>query len=119
MTLEGVSILADEKQRDSAAENLADPFDLFTKPPMELDHINRTEHKIRPLLPITEEGEIPFEIRTTSGIYLNAKTLQCEYKLELQNTDGSDISEADDVAPINMIGMTYWKDIIVSFISYI
>ena len=60
MTLEGVSILTDEKQRDSAAENLADPFDHFTKPPMEYDHVSRTEVKIRQIMPLTDDGDIPY-----------------------------------------------------------
>ena len=115
MTLEGVSILADEKQRDSVAENLADPFDHFTKPPMEVDHVSRTEYKIRPILPITDEGEIPFEVKIYSGIYLDGKTIQSEMKLELENTDGTPIAADEDVAPINMIGMTYFKDVKVSF----
>ena len=82
---------------------------------MEIDHVSRTEHKIRPILPITDEGEIPFEVKTYSGIYLDGKTIQSEMKLEIENIDGTPIAADEDVAPINMIGMTYFKDVKVSF----
>ena len=116
MTLEGVSILTDEKQRDSVAENLADPFDHFTKPPMEFDHESKTEVKIRPIMPITEDGDLPFEIKTFSGIFLEGNTMQAEMKLKIKNADGTSVIAGDeDVAPINMIAMTQFKDIKVSF----
>ena len=116
MTLEGVSILTDEKQRDSVAENLANPFDHFTKPPMEYDHESKTEVKIRPILPITEDGDLPFEIKTFSGIFLEANSIQAETKFKLKNADGTTaIATDEDVAPINMIGMTQFKDVKVSF----
>ena len=117
MSAQGLGITTDEKQRESAEKNYADPFDLFTKPPIEHDHISKTEVKIRPSLPITEDGEIIFEIKTY-GNYMDAGCIEQEYFLKIRNEDGSsDMTGADDVAPINMIAATFWKDVKVSFRS--
>lgn len=117
MSVQGLGITTDEKQRESVEKNLADPFDLFTKPAIEHDHISKTEVKIRPSLPITEDGDITFEIRT-HGNYVEGSSIEQEYFLKIRNEDGtSAISDADDVAPINMIAATFWKDIKVSFRS--
>lgn len=117
MSVQGISITADEKQRESVEKVLADPFDLFTKPPIEHDHLSKTEVKIRPSLPITEDGDIIFEIKT-HGMYLDSNTIEQEYYLKIRNEDGlTDMSASDDVAPINMIAATFWKDIKVSFRS--
>lgn len=117
MSVQGLGITTDEKQRESVEKNLADPFDLFTKPAIEDDHIGKTEVKIRPSLPITEDGDIIFEIKTY-GNYFDGSSLEQEYFLKIRNEDGtSDMSDADDVAPINMIAATFWKDIKVSFRS--
>ena len=117
MSVQGISITADEKQRESVEKVLADPFDLFTKPTIEHDHLGKREVKIRPSLPITEDGDITFEIKT-HGNYLEGSSIEQEYFLKIRNEDGtSAISDADDVAPINMIAATFWKDIKVSFRS--
>ena len=117
MSVQGLGITTDEKQRESVEKNLADPFDLFTKPGIEQDHISKTEVKIRPTLPITEDGDITFEIKT-HGNYLEGSTIEQEYFLKIQNDDGETaMTNADDVAPINMIAATFWRDVKVSFRS--
>ena len=117
MSAQGIGITTDEKQRESAEKNLADPFDLFTKPGIEEDHISKEEVKFRPILPITEDGDIVFEIKT-HGNYLEGDSINAEFELKLKNADGTTaITAADEVAPINMIGATYWKDVKVIFRS--
>ena len=117
MSVQGISITADEKQRESVEKVLADPFDLFTKPTIEQDHLGKREVKIRPSIPITEDGDIIFEIKT-HGMYLDSNSIEQEYFLKIRNEDGlTDMSASDDVAPINMIAATFWKDIKVSFRS--
>ena len=117
MSAQGIGITTNEKQRESAEKNLADPFALFTKPGIEEDHISKEEVKFRPILPITQGGDIVFEIKT-HGNYFDSYTVNTEYKLEIENEDGETaITAADDVAPINMLGATLWKDIKVSFRS--
>ena len=117
MSAQGIGITTDEKQRESAEKNLADPFDLFTKPAIEEDHISKEEVKIRPILPITQGSDIVFEIKT-HGNYFDSDNINTEYKLEIENEDGETaITATDDVAPINMLGATLWKDIKVSFRS--
>ena len=119
MSVQGLGITTDEKQRESVEKILADPFDLFTKPAIEHDHISKTEVKIRPSLPITEDGDIIFEIKT-HGMYLDSNTIEQEYFLKIRNEDGTTAMAADDdVAPINMIAATLFKDIKVSFRSVI
>ena len=115
MSAQGIGITTDEKQRESAERNLADPFDLFTKPGIEQDHISKEEVKFRPTLEIKDDAPIDFEIKTY-GNYLEGDSLQYEFYLKIENEDGvSDMDAADDVAPINMIGATIWKNIKVSF----
>ncbi len=117
MSVQGLGITTDEKQRESVEKNLADPFDLFTKPGIEQDHISKTEVKIRPSLPITEDGDITFEIKT-HGNYVEGSSIEQEYFLKIQNDDGETaMTNADDVAPINMIAATFWRDVKVSFRS--
>ena len=117
MSVQGLGITTDEKQRESVEKNLADPFDLFTKPGIEQDHISKTEVKIRPTLPITEDGDITFEIKT-HGNYVEGSSIEQEYFLKIQNDDGETaMTNADDVAPINMIAATFWRDVKVSFRS--
>ena len=117
MSAQGIGITTDEKQRESAEKNLADPFDLFTKPAIEEDHISKEEVKFRPILPITEDGDIVFEIKT-HGNYLEGDSMHSEYELKIKNADNeTEMSATDDVAPINMIGATYWKEVKVSFRS--
>lgn len=117
MSAQGIGITTDEKQRESAERNLADPFDLFTKPGIEQDHISKEEVKFRPTLEIKDDAPIDFEIKTY-GNYLEGDSLQYEFYLKIENEDGvSDMDAADDVAPINMIGATIWKNIKVSFRS--
>ena len=117
MSAQGIGITTDEKQRESAERNLADPFDLFTKPGIEQDHISKEEVKFRPTLEIKDDAPIDFEIKTY-GNYLEGDSLQYEFYLKIENEDGlTEVDAADDVAPINMIGATIWKNIKVSFRS--
>ena len=117
MSAQGIGITTDEKQRESAERNLADPFDLFTKPGIEQDHISKEEVKFRPTLEIKDDTPIEFEIKTY-GNYLEGDSLQTEFFLKIENEDGvTEVGAADDVAPINMIGATIWKNIKVSFRS--
>ena len=117
MSAQGIGITTDEKQRESAERNLADPFDLFTKPGIEQDHISKEEVKFRPTLEIKDDAPIDFEIKTY-GNYLEGDSLQTEFFLKIENEDGlTEVDAADDVAPINMIGATIWKNIKVSFRS--
>ena len=117
MSAQGIGITTDEKQRESAERNLADPFDLFTKPGIEQDHISKEEVKFRPTLEIKDDTPIDFEIKTY-GNYLEGDSLQYEFYLKIENEDGlTEVDAADDVAPINMIGATIWKNIKVSFRS--
>ena len=117
MSAQGIGITTDEKQRESAERNLADPFDLFTKPGIEQDHISKEEVKFRPTLEIKDDTPIEFEIKTY-GNYLEGDSLQYEFYLKMENEDGvTEVTDADDVAPINMIGATIWKSIKVSFRS--
>ena len=117
MSAQGIGITTDEKQRESGEKNLAHPFDLFSKPAIEEDHISKEEVKFRPILPITEDGDIVFEIKT-HGNYMEGDSINAEYELKIKNADGvTDMSAADDVAPINMIGATFWKSVKVSFRS--
>ena len=117
MSAQGIGITTDEKQRESAERNLADPFDLFTKPGIEQDHISKEEVKFRPTLEIKDDTPIEFEIKTY-GNYLEGDSLQYEFYLKIENEDGlTEVDAADDVAPINMIGATIWKNIKVSFRS--
>ena len=117
MSAQGIGITTDEKQRESAERNLADPFDLFTKPGIEQDHISKEEVKFRPTLEIKDDAPINFEIKTY-GNYLEGDSLQYEFYLKIENEDGlTEVDAADDVAPINMIGATIWKNIKVSFRS--
>lgn len=117
MSAQGIGITTDEKQRESAERNLADPFDLFTKPGIEQDHISKEEVKFRPTLEIKDDAPINFEIKTY-GNYLEGDSLQTEFFLKIENEDGlTEVDAADDVAPINMIGATIWKNIKVSFRS--
>ena len=117
MSAQGIGITTDEKQRESAERNLADPFDLFTKPGIEQDHISKEEVKFRPTLEIKDGAPITFEIKTY-GNYLEGDSLQTEFFLKIENEDGvTEVGAADDVAPINMIGATIWKNIKVSFRS--
>ena len=117
MSAQGIGITTDEKQRESAERNLADPFDLFTKPGIEQDHISKEEVKFRPTLEIKDDTPIEFEIKTY-GNYLEGDSLQTEFFLKIENEDGvTEVGAADDVAPINMIGATIWKSIKVSFRS--
>ena len=117
MSAQGIGITTDEKQRESAERNLADPFDLFTKPGIEQDHISKEEVKFRPSLEIKDGAPINFEIKTY-GNYLEGDSLQTEFFLKIENEDGvTEVGAADDVAPINMIGATIWKNIKVSFRS--
>ena len=115
MSAQGIGITTDEKQRESAERNLDDPFDLFTKPGIEQDHISKEEVKFRPTLEIKDGAPIQFEIKT-HGNYLEGDSLQTEYFLKIENEDGvTAVGSTDDVAPINMIGATIWKNIKVSF----
>ena len=117
MSAQGIGITTDEKQRESAERNLADPFDLFTKPGIEQDHISKEEVKFRPTLEIKDDAPIDFEIKTY-GNYLEGDSLQYEFYLKIENEDGvTDMGASDDVAPINMIAATIWKSIKVSFRS--
>ena len=117
MSAQGIGITTDEKQRESAERNLADPFDLFTKPGIEQDHISKEEVKFRPTLEIKDDAPIDFEIKTY-GNYLEGDSLQTEFFLKIENEDGTtEVGATDDVAPINMIGATIWKNIKVSFRS--
>ena len=117
MSAQGIGITTDEKQRESAERNLDDPFDLFTKPGIEQDHISKEEVKFRPTLEIKDDAAIEFEIKT-HGDYLEGDSLQTEFFLKIENEDGvTEVGAADDVAPINMIGATIWKNIKVSFRS--
>lgn len=117
MSAQGIGITTDEKQRESAERNLADPFDLFTKPGIEQDHISKEDVKFRPSLEIKDGAPITFEIKTY-GNYLEGDSLQTEFFLKIENEDGvTEVGAADDVAPINMIGATIWKNIKVSFRS--
>ena len=117
MSAQGIGITTDEKQKESAERNLADPFDLFTKPGIEQDHISKEEVKFRPTLEIKDDTPIDFEIKTY-GNYLEGDSLQYEFFLKIENEDGvTEVDAADDVAPINMIGATIWKNIKVSFRS--
>ena len=117
MSAQGIGITTDEKQRESAERNLDDPFDLFTKPGIEQDHISKEEVKFRPILEIKDDAAIEFEIKT-HGDYLEGDSLQTEFFLKIENEDGTtEVTSADDVAPINMIGATIWKNIKVSFRS--
>ena len=117
MSAQGIGITTDEKQRESAERNLDDPFDLFTKPGIEQDHISKEEVKFRPTLEIKDDAPIQFEIKT-HGDYLEGDSLQTEFFLKIENEDGTtEVTSADDVAPINMIGATIWKNIKVSFRS--
>ena len=117
MSAQGIGITTDEKQRESAERNLDDPFDLFTKPGIEQDHISKEEVKFRPILEIKDDAAIEFEIKT-HGDYLEGDSLQTEFFLKIENEDGTtEVTAADDVAPINMIGATIWKNIKVSFRS--
>ena len=117
MCAQGIGITTDEKQRESAERNLDDPFDLFTKPGIEQDHISKEEVKFRPTLEIKDDAPIQFEIKT-HGDYLEGDSLQTEFFLKIENEDGvTEVGAADDVAPINMIGATIWKNIKVSFRS--
>ena len=117
MSAQGIGITTDEKQRESAERNLADPFDLFTKPGIEQDHISKEDVKFRPSLEIKDGAPINFEIKTY-GNYLEGDSLQTEFFLKIENEDGvTEVGAADDVAPINMIGATIWKNIKVSFRS--
>ena len=117
MSAQGIGITTDEKQRESAERNLDDPFDLFTKPGIEQDHISKEEVKFRPTLEIKDDAPIQFEIKT-HGDYLEGDSLQTEFFLKIENEDGTtEVGAADDVAPINMIGATIWKNIKVSFRS--
>ena len=116
MSAQGIGITTDEKQRESAERNLADPFDLFTKPGIEQDHISKEEVKFRPTLEIKDGAPVQFEIKT-HGNYFDASSLESEYFLKIRNEDGTTaMGASDDVAPINMIAATFWKDIKVSFI---
>ena len=115
MSAQGIGITTDEKQRESAERNLADPFDLFTKPGIEQDHISKEDVKFRPSLEIKDGAPITFEIKTY-GNYLEGDSLQTEFFLKIENEDGTtEVGATDDVAPINMIGATIWKNIKVSF----
>ena len=106
MSAQGIGITTDEKQRESAERNLADPFDLFTKPGIEQDHISKEEVKFRPTLEIKDDAPINFEIKTY-GNYLEGDSLQTEFFLKIENEDGvTPVTATDDVAPINMIGAT-------------
>jgi hypothetical protein len=117
MSAQGIGITTDEKQRESAERNLADPFDLFTKPGIEQDHISKEDVKFRPSLEIKDGAPITFEIKTY-GNYLEGDSLQTEFFLKIENEDGTtEVGATDDVAPINMIGATIWKNIKVSFRS--
>ena len=117
MSAQGIGITTDEKQRESAERNLADPFDLFTKPGIEQDHISKEDVKFRPSLEIKDGAPINFEIKTY-GNYLEGDSLQTEFFLKIENDDGTtEMGDEDDVAPINMIGATIWKNIKVSFRS--
>ena len=117
MSAQGIGITTDEKQRESAERNLADPFDLFTKPGIEQDHISKEDVKFRPSLEIKDGAPINFEIKTY-GNYLEGDSLQTEFFLKIENEDGvTEVGAADDVAPINMIGATIWKNIKVIFRS--
>ena len=117
MSAQGIGITTDEKQRESAEKNLADPFDAFTKPGIEQDHISKEEVKFRPSLEIKDGAPIEFEIKT-HGQYLDGDSLQAEFFLKIENEDGiTAVGATDDVAPINMIGATIWKNIKVSFRS--
>ena len=118
MSAQGIGITVDEKQRESAAQNLADPFDLFNKPGIEQDHVGKEEVKFRPTLAITEDSPIQFEIKT-HGNYMEGDSFQAEFFLGIENETGAKVTAADDVAPINMIGATIWKNIKVSFRSVI
>ena len=80
MSAQGIGINTDEKQHELAEKNLADPFDLFTKPGIEQGHVSKEEVKFRPSLPITEDGDIVFEIQT-HGNYLEGDSLESEYLL--------------------------------------
>ena len=118
MSAQGIGITVDEKQRESAEQNLADPFDLFSKPAIEQDHVSKEEVKFRPTLAITEDSPIQFEIKT-HGNYMEGDSLHSEFFLGIENETGDEVDAADDVAPINMIGATIWKNIKVSFRSVI
>ena len=80
MSAQGIGITTDEKQRESAERNLADPFDLFTKPGIEQDHISKEDVKFRPSLEIKDGAPITFEIKTY-GNYLEGDSLQTEFFL--------------------------------------
>ena len=117
MSAQGIGITTDEKQRESAEKNLADPFDLFTKPPIEQDHVAKEEVKFRPTTEVKENSPIQFEIKT-HGMYLEGDSLQASYFLKIENEDGeTPVGASDDVAPINAISATIWKSIDVSFRS--
>ena len=115
MSAQGIGITTDEKQKESAEKNLADPFDLFTKPGIEQDHVSKEEVKFRPSLEVKDGAPIEFEIKT-HGQYLEGDSLQAEFFLKIENADGTTAVDAtDDVAPINAIAATLWKNIKVSF----
>ena len=117
MSAQGIGITTDEKQRESAEKNLADPFDLFTKPSIEQDHVAKEEVKFRPTTEVKENAPIQFEIKT-HGMYLEGDSLQASYFLKIENEDGeTPVDASDDVAPINAIAATIWKSIDVSFRS--
>ena len=116
MSAQGIGITIDEKQRESAEQNLADPFDLFNKPGIEQDHVGKEEVKFRPTLAVTDDSPIQFEIKT-HGNYMEGDSFQAEFFLKIENEDGTEVGPGDDVAPINMIGATIWKNIKVSFRS--
>ena len=92
MSAQGIGITTDEKQRESAEKNLADPFDAFTKPGIEEDHISKEEVKFRPILPITEDGDIVFEIET-HGNYLEGDSIHSEFELKINKTKGTLVHE--------------------------
>ena len=116
MSAQGIGITTDEKQKESPETNLADAFDLFTKPGIEQDHIGKEEVKFRPTLEVKDGAPIEFEIKT-HGNYMEGDSFQAEFFLKIENEAGAEMGPADDVAPINMIGATIWKNIKVSFRS--
>ena len=103
----GVNILNDEKE-----QNISDPFDIFSVPVIERDHVKSQIVHIQPSQPITDDGPIIFEYSSHGGMYVDGDFTELQGELEIINTDTNAKTTADDdIAVINMFPITQFNKI--------
>jgi hypothetical protein len=100
-----------ETDHQVAPSAIEENLNFFSLPAQDVGVLERKWVTVRPINSISDTSPVEFNVDGNMATYLDLKNSTVCVKFKVVKADGTDISESEEVAPINLFSASMWKQI--------